>query len=83
MLYKIMGGGEKMDTRILLAIRERGIRQRDLARIIGISETIISRIVNGIYNPDEILKSRIAKALKRKPEELFGAHYPEQQEGAR
>lgn len=59
------------NTRLLLAIRERGIRQRDLARIIGISETIISRVVNGVYNPDAVLKSRIAKALKRKQEELF------------
>jgi transcriptional regulator with XRE-family HTH domain len=62
-----------MDMRILLAIRERGMRQRDLARIIGISESNISRVVNGIYNPDAVLQSQIAKALKCKPEKLFDA----------
>ena len=74
-LYALSFHGRRrnMDARVLVAIRERGIRQRDLARIVGISETIISRVVNGIYNPDEVLQARIAKVLKRKPEELFGA----------
>ena len=60
-----------MNFELLKAIREQGLRQKDLAKLVDDHESVVSRIVNGIWNPDKVRKIKYAKALGRKPEELF------------
>ena len=60
-----------MNFELLRAIKESKISQRDFARIVGDHESVVSRIINGIWNPDEVRKIRYSKALGHKPEELF------------
>jgi transcriptional regulator with XRE-family HTH domain len=60
-----------MNFNLLKALKEKNLTQRDLARIINEHESVVSRIINGIWNPDEARKIKYAKALGRKPEELF------------
>jgi hypothetical protein len=60
-----------MNFKLLQAIRESGLRQRDFARLVEDHESIVSRIVNGIWNPDEKRKMRYARALGKCPKELF------------
>lgn len=56
---------------LLRAVRERGLTQRDFARLVGEHESVVSRVINGIWNPRQEQKIRYAKALRRKPEDLF------------
>ena len=60
-----------MSFELLKAIRESGLRQRDFARVVGDHESLISRVVNGVWNLDEIRKTRYAKALGKRVEDLF------------
>ena len=60
-----------MNWELLKAIREEGLTQRDFSRLVGENESIISRIVNGIWNADEERKRKYAAALKRNPEDIF------------
>jgi transcriptional regulator with XRE-family HTH domain len=61
----------KPNTRLLTTLREAGLRQKDLARMVGETETVISQIVLGRLNIDFAKKNKIAKALGAKVEELF------------
>jgi transcriptional regulator with XRE-family HTH domain len=60
-----------MNFELYKAIREKGLRQRDFARLVGDHESVVSRIVNGVWIPDELRKVRYARALGRKPDEVF------------
>lgn len=60
------------NIRLVVALKERGLKQRDFARLVGDHETMISRVVNGTWNLDEERKIRYAKVLKKRPEDLFG-----------
>jgi transcriptional regulator with XRE-family HTH domain len=60
-----------MNFKLLQAIRENGLTQREFAAIVGDHESVVSRIVNGTWNLDQAGKIRYAKALKRKPGDLF------------
>jgi transcriptional regulator with XRE-family HTH domain len=48
-----------------------GIRQNRLAQLIGIHETLLSKVVNGFRMPDNELRTRIASALGCEEEWLF------------
>lgn len=52
-----------------------GIRQNRLAQLIGIHETLLSKIVNGFREPDASVRSRIAEILHSDETWLFS---PEQ-----
>ena len=65
--------GDIMNFKLLQAMREKGLRQRDFAKIVGDHESVISRIVNGVWNPSETQKIKYARALKRKVSEIFGS----------
>ena len=65
-----------MNFKLLIAIREQGLRQRDFAKLIGEDETILSRVINGHWNPDELRKIKYAKALKMRVEDLFSETSP-------
>lgn len=60
-----------MNYALLVAIRQRGLRQKDFAKIVGDHESVVSRIINGTWHPDAMRKMKYARALKIKPEEIF------------
>jgi len=60
-----------MNYELFRAIKEMGLTQREFAQIVGEHESVVSRVVNGTWNADRKRQLRYAKALKRKPEELF------------
>ena len=54
------------------AIRtERGIRQDELAKALGVSRQTISSLENGRYNPSITLAYKIAKLFGMRIEEVF------------
>lgn len=55
----------------LRAMKGQNLTQRDFSRVVNENESIISRIVNGTWIPDEARKTRYAKALGKKVKELF------------
>ena len=61
-----------MNFELLKSIRQMGLRQRDFAKLVGDHESVVSRIINGIWNADKMRKIKYAKALGKRPEELFG-----------
>ena len=52
-------------------LQERRMRQIDLARKIDVTDTTISRYVNGDVKPKPLLLNRIANVLDCSPDELF------------
>lgn len=60
-----------MNFELLRRIREQGLRQKDFARLVRDDESVVSRIINGVWNPDEDRKQRYADALRCKVADLF------------
>jgi transcriptional regulator with XRE-family HTH domain len=56
-----------------------GIRQNRLAKMIGIHETLLSRIVNGYREPDTEIKARVASVLQTDEGWLFTPDEPDDQ----
>ena len=54
-----------------LRIYTTGIRQNRLARILGIDEAHLSRIINGFRQPSGDIREQIAAVLHSDPEWLF------------
>jgi transcriptional regulator with XRE-family HTH domain len=64
-------GVEMINFGLLRAIKESGFTQRDFSALVGDHESVVSRIVNGIWIPDPVRKIRYAKILRKKVEDLF------------
>lgn len=60
-----------MYPNLKLQLWRSGIRQNRLAQLIGIHETLLSKIVNGFREPDPQLRSRIAAVLESDEAWLF------------
>ena len=60
-----------MKNRIEAIRKERGIRQEEFAKSIGVSRQTISSLENGRYNPSILLAHRIAKFFGMTIEEVF------------
>lgn len=60
-----------MYPNLKLQIWTLGIRQNRLAQMVGIHETLLSKIVNGFREPDGEVRARIASALKADETWLF------------
>ena len=60
-----------MNWALLKAIKDRGLTQRDFARLVNENESIVSRVINGIWNPDRTRQLRYAKVLKKSVKSLF------------
>lgn len=60
-----------MKNRIEEIRSERGIRQEDFARAMGVSRQTISSLENGRYNPSILLAWKIAKYFGMTIEEVF------------
>jgi hypothetical protein len=61
----------KTNIKLLSAIRERGFRQIDFAKVVGDHHTFISRVVNGWVNLDDVRKAKYARVLGKETTELF------------
>ena len=60
-----------MKNRIEEIRSERGIRQEELARQMGVSRQTISSLENGHYNPSILLAWKIAKYFGMAIEDVF------------
>lgn len=60
-----------MESNIRKLRKEKGMRQEDLARSLGVSRQTINAIENNKYNPTLELAMRLARFLNTTVEELF------------
>ena len=60
-----------MKNKIEAIRNERGIRQDELAKALGVSRQTISSLENGRYNPSITLAYKIAKLFGMSIEEVF------------
>ena len=60
-----------MKNRIETIRKERGIRQEEFAKIMGVSRQTISSLENGRYNPSITLAYKIAKFFDMTIEDVF------------
>ena len=60
-----------MKNRIEEIRTERGVRQEELAKQLGVSRQTISSLENGRYNPSILLAYKIARAFGLSIEEVF------------
>ena len=60
-----------MKNRIEAIRKERGIRQEEFAKSMGVSRQTISSLENGRYNPSILLAYKIAKYFGMTIEEVF------------
>ena len=60
-----------MKNKIEAIRKERGIRQEEFAKAMGVSRQTISSLENGRYNPSILLAHRIAKFFGMTIEEVF------------
>ena len=60
-----------MKNRIEGIRKERGIRQEDFAKLMGVSRQTISSLETGKYNPSIFLAYKIAKYFEMTIEEVF------------
>lgn len=60
-----------MKNRIEEIRKEKGIRQEEFARVLGVSRQTISSLENGRYNPSILLAYKIAKYFGMTIEEVF------------
>jgi len=58
-------------NRIEAIRKERGIRQEEFAKAMGVSRQTISSLENGRYNPSILLAYRIAKYFEMTIEQVF------------
>ena len=63
--------GINVKNRIEEIRTERGIRQEELAKAMGVSRQTISSLENGRYNPSIMLAHNIAKYFDMTIEEVF------------
>jgi transcriptional regulator with XRE-family HTH domain len=60
-----------MYPNLKLQLWKSGMRQNRLALLVGIHETLLSKIVNGFREPDSEVRSRIARVLASDANWLF------------
>jgi len=59
-----------------LQLWKSGLRQNRLAQMLGIDQTLLSKIVNGFRAPDQAMRAKIAAVLHSDEEWLFEAVEP-------
>ena len=60
-----------MKNRIEEIRNEKGIKQEDFAKLMGVSRQTISSLENGRYNPSILLAHKIAQFFEMTIEEVF------------
>jgi putative transcriptional regulator len=69
-----------MKNRIEAIRKERGIRQEEFAKLMGVSRQTISSLETGRYNPSIFLAYKVAKLFGMTIEEVFIFEDAEQEE---
>ena len=69
-----------MKNKIEAIRKERGIRQEELAQMLGVSRQTISSLETGRYNPSIFLAYKVAKLFGMTIEEVFVFDEAEQEE---
>jgi transcriptional regulator with XRE-family HTH domain len=67
--------GRRIRWPLLKALKERGFTGRSFAGAVGDHETVVSRIINGVLNPNETQIQRYSQVLGKQPRELFEDAY--------
>ena len=62
---------QEPNCKLLIEIRKKNLNQRKLAQAIDIDPAIISKIISGIWIPNEKVQALIAEALNTDVRELF------------
>jgi transcriptional regulator with XRE-family HTH domain len=60
-----------MYTNLKLQLWKAGIRQNRLANMLGLDESMLSKIVNGFREPSPTLRAKIARLLQSDEDWLF------------
>ena len=60
-----------MNVPLKIAIIQRGIKQFDLSRLLGVDPAKVSKIVNGWTEPNKETKRKISQYLGKPIDELF------------
>ena len=60
------------NLKLWIAIKEKGLTQKEFAKLVGDHFTFVSRVVNGWINLDEKRKAKYAQVLGQKVDHLFG-----------
>ena len=60
-----------MYPNLKLQIFKAGIHQNRLARVLGIGETALSKIINGYREPSDLERQKLCEYLAADPEWLF------------
>jgi transcriptional regulator with XRE-family HTH domain len=60
-----------MNLPLKIALLERGFRQFDLSKLLGIDPAKLSKIVNGWIQPDDQTKQEISRYLGKPIDHLF------------
>ena len=60
-----------MYPNLKLQLWKTGIRQNRLAQMLGVDDTLLSKIVNGFREPTEAMRQKMAAALECDPGWLF------------
>ena len=71
MLYDLQIWEVILKNRIEQIRKEKGIRQEDFAKCMGVSRQTLSSLENGRYNPSILLAYKIAKYFEMSIEEVF------------
>ncbi len=61
----------KYNTRLFSRIRDRGLKNKQVAVMAGIQSARFSRILTGTFEPRDYEKREIAKVLKMSQKKLF------------
>ena len=65
------GQGKKMNWMVKAKLAEKEMRQRDLAKKLGVSESYISRLIRGTVAEGGAIKRRVARALEAEVGDIF------------
>lgn len=57
---------------LVLVIRRSGLRQKQIARALGCSESTVSKWCNGVHRPDSESIERLSVMLDASREEMLG-----------
>ncbi|MDP4120785.1 MAG: helix-turn-helix transcriptional regulator [Bacillota bacterium] len=67
----------EIGTRIRKYREDRGLNQKELAKLIGVSNSRVSNWEQGINRPDADIIADICRALSVSPSELLDIHLPQ------
>lgn len=62
----------KKRLQLLLAIKQKGLTQREFSKCVSDSEVMVSRFINEWWNIDEERMKMYALILGKEPKEIFG-----------